>query len=76
MVETGAEGVVEVLRVGMGQTHRGCRYPTEVRKMVENLRRMAVFPLLTLLATRLDYLGRVRERSLEVFGHYCPPHPD
>jgi len=72
----GAEGVVEVPRVGMGQTRRGCRYPTEVRKTVESLHRMAAFPLLTLLATRSDCLGRVREGTLEVFGHYCPHHPD
>ena len=40
------------------------------------MHRMVAFPLLTLLATRLDCLGRVRGRPLEVFGHYHPPHPN
>ena len=77
MGETEAEGGAEVLRVGKtGRIHRGFRYLTEERTTVASLRRMAVFPLLTLLTKQSNPSGRVRVKTLEVFCHHRLHHPD
>lgn len=56
------------------RTRLGFRYPMEVRKMM-NLRRMVVFPLLSLLTKQLGPSGRDQARTFEVFDRYYLHHP-